>query len=131
MGTIHPPGTSNVQGPDIIHPRRQYRHRDTPLPGENVPLACLTLGQLMTVIKDAVVDWEREKHSAAQDGAKGLSADGAARLSCTRRSHILDALKHGGLPGTRQGSRWSVVVADLRQWTQAGKPIYSGRAMAS
>jgi hypothetical protein len=71
----------------------------------------------------AVADVLRRTREETESNAAGLSADGAAKLSKTRRDHVLQALRGGGLRGTRQGSRWSVTVGDVRQWIEDGKPV--------
>jgi hypothetical protein len=87
------------------------------------PLAGLNVAQFQGLLLVAVADVLRRTREETALNAAGLSADGAAKLSKTRRDHVLQALKNGGLPGTRQGSRWSVTVGDVRQWIEDGKPV--------
>ena len=114
--------TSNV-AVSILNPKHRRQYRQTPLPADAVPLAGLTFGQFRSALEIAVADVLRRTREETESNASGLSADGAAKLSKTRRDHVLQALKNGGLPGTRQGSRWSVTVGDVRAWTEAGKPL--------
>ena len=121
MRNTSPPETSNV-AVSTRHPKHR-QNRQTPLPADAVPLAGLTFGQFRSVLEVAVADVLRRTREEAESNAGGISADGAAKLSKTRRDHVLQALKNGGLPGTRQGVRWSVTVGDVRSWIEAGKPI--------
>lgn len=122
MSTTTTLETSNV-AVSILHPKHRRQYRVTPLPADAVPLAGLTFGQFRNALEVAVADVLRRTREEAESNAGGLSADGAAKLSKTRRDHVLQALKNGGLPGTRQGSRWSVTVGDVRQWIEDGKPL--------
>lgn len=93
---------------------------------DNFPAAGLTVGQLKELVTAAVVAAQAEALRKGCSGVERVSAGKAAAIAKKARAKVLAACASGALPAQRDGTRWSIRMADLDAWCSArfpeGKP---------
>lgn len=88
-----------------------------------VAIITMTADEVRALIKEAVaIALDDQRRQAASD-AQALSASQAAKQAKCRRSTLIMALEAGALPGSRTGSRWSLLSADVAAWVLRGRPM--------